>query len=47
MTIIDALKNIIGYSGNDYDQIFAIISVIIVLYFIFTLFNILNEVFKR
>lgn len=47
MTIIEALKSIIGYSGSDYDQIFAIISVIIVLYFIFTLFNILNEVFKR
>lgn len=47
MTIIDALKNIIGYSGNDYDAVFAIVSVVIVLYFIFTLFNILNEVFKR
>lgn len=47
MTIIDALKNIIGYSGSDYDQIFALVSVVIVLYFIFTLFNILNEVFKR
>lgn len=47
MTIIDALKSLIGYTGNDYDQIFAIISLIIVLYFVFTLFNILNEVFKR
>lgn len=47
MTIIEALKNIIGYSGNDYDQVFAIVAMIIVLYFIFTLFNILNEVFKR
>lgn len=47
MTIIEALKSLIGYTGNDYDQVFAIISAIIVLYVIFTLFNILNEVFKR
>lgn len=47
MTIIDALKSLIGYTGTDYDQVFAIISLVIVMYFIFTLFNILNEVFKR
>ena len=47
MTIIDALKSLIGYTGSDYDQVFAIISLVIVMYFIFTLFNILNEVFKR
>lgn len=47
MTIISALKSIIGYSGNDYDMVFALVALIIVLYFIFTLFNIINEVFKR
>lgn len=47
MTIIDTLKGIIGYSGNDYDIIFALVSVIIVMYFIFTLFNILNSMFSR
>lgn len=47
MNIIDALKSIIGYSGNDYDQIFAMIASFIVIYFLFTLFNILNSMFKR
>lgn len=47
MTIIETLKNIIGYSGNDYDIVFALVSVIIVLYFLFTLFNILNSLFTR
>ena len=47
MNIIDALKSIIGYSGNDYDHIFAIVSVFIVLYFISTLFSILTSIFKR
>lgn len=47
MNIIDALKSIIGYSGSDYDHIFALIASFIVIYFIFTLFNILNSMFKR
>lgn len=46
MTIIETLKNIIGYTGNDLDKIFAIISIILVIYFILTLFNILGSVFK-
>lgn len=46
MNIIDTLKNIIGYSGNDLDKIFAIISIIIVIYFIMTLFSILTSLFK-
>lgn len=46
MTIISTLKDIIGYTGNDLDKIFAIISIIIVIYFIITLFNILGSVFK-
>lgn len=47
MTIIDSLKQLVGYSGNDIDNIFAILSMIIVLYFVFTLFNILMSIFPR
>lgn len=47
MTIIDALKDLIGYTGSDIDNIFAILSMIIVLYFVFTLFNILMSIFPR
>lgn len=47
MTIIDALKNLIGYQANDIDNIFAIVSVGIVFYFVFTLYNILLSFFKR
>lgn len=47
MTIIDALKDLVGYSGNDIDNIFAILSMIIVIYFVFTLFNILLSMFPR
>lgn len=46
MNIIDTLKSIIGYTGNDLDKIFAIISIVVVLYFIITLFSILTSVFK-
>lgn len=47
MNIISTLKQIIGYSGNEYDHIFAIISAFIVIYFLFTMFNIINSMFKR
>lgn len=47
MSIIQALKDLIGYSGSDLDPIFAIISTIIVIWFLFTFFNILNSMFKR
>lgn len=47
MNIIDALKDLIGYSGTEYDEVFAIISMIIVIYFMFSFFNILNSLFKR
>lgn len=47
MSVIQALKDIIGYSGTDLDHIFVIIAMVIVLYFMFTLFNILNSFFKR
>lgn len=46
MNIIDALKQLIGYSGTDLDHIFAIISIFIVLMFIYMLFNILNSLFR-
>lgn len=47
MTIIESLKSLIGYTGNDIDNIFAILSLIIVCYFVFTLFNILMSMFPR
>lgn len=46
MSIIEALKDLIGYSTDDLDQIFAIISTIIVMYFVFTLFNIITAMVK-
>lgn len=47
MSIVQTLKNIIGYSGNDYDILFATFALIIVIYFLFSLFNIFNALFKR
>lgn len=47
MSIIQALKDLVGYSGSDLDNIFVILSLIIVLFFFFTFFNILNSLFKR
>ena len=47
MSIIEALKDLIGYSGTDLDPIFCVFAIIVVMYFIFTLFNILNSLFKR
>ena len=47
MTIIDSLKQLIGYSGNDLDNIFAILSIMLVIWFMFTLFNIVMAMFKR
>lgn len=47
MSIIQTLKDLIGYSGTDLDVIFAIISIIVVMYFVFTMFNIINSMFKR
>lgn len=47
MSIVDALKQLIGYSGSDYDHIFALMGCFIVIYFISTLFSILTSVFKR
>lgn len=47
MTIIESIKQLIGYTGNDLDSIFAIISIILVIYFIFTLFNIIISFFPQ
>lgn len=47
MSIIDALKSLVGYSGNDYDHIFALVSMFVVLYFISVLFSILTSIFER
>lgn len=47
MSIIDALKSLVGYTGNDYDHIFALVSMFVVLYFISVLFSILTAIFKR
>lgn len=47
MSLIETLKSLIGYSGSDYDIVFAISSLIIIIYFLFTMFNILNALFKR
>lgn len=44
--IIDSIKSIIGYTGSDLDKIIAIVSIIVILYFIITLFSILVNVFK-
>ena len=47
MTIIQSLKDLIGYTGNDLDNIFAILSIILVIYFVFTLFNIIMSFFPN
>lgn len=47
MSIIQALKNLIGYEGTDLDHIFAIMASIVVMYFVFTLFNILTSLVKK
>lgn len=47
MSIIDSLKSLIGYPGSDLDSVFAIISLIIIMFFVYTMFNILISMFKR
>lgn len=46
MSIIESLKLLVGYSGNDLDHIFAIISIFVVLMVLYMLINILNSVFR-
>lgn len=45
MTIIDDLKQFIGYSSNDLDFVFAIVSLFIVIFFVSTFFNLINSAF--
>lgn len=47
MSIIQALKDLIGYSGNDIDQVFAILSVVVIFYFIYSAFSIIVSMFLR
>lgn len=47
MSIIESLKNLIGYQYSDMDMIFAMIGLIIIMFFVYTLFNILVSMFKR
>lgn len=47
MSIIDALKSLVGYTGNDYDHVFALVSMFVILYFLSVLFSILTSMFNR
>lgn len=47
MSIIQALKDLIGYTADDLNDVFAVIAMIIVIYFLFSLFNILVSLFKK
>ena len=33
MTIIESLKSLVGYSGSDLDMVFAILAVIIIMFY--------------
>ena len=47
MSIIQELKNVIGYSGNDLDYIFCIMAIFIVIMFIQIVFSIVTGMFGR
>ena len=47
MSIIQALKDLIGYSGNDYDIIFGLMGLFIIFYIVYSAFAILIGMFKR
>lgn len=47
MSIIDSLKSLVGYSYDDMDMVFAVFAIIIIMFFVYTLFNILMSMFKR
>ena len=47
MSIIEALKSLIGYSGNDIDMVFAILASFIVIYVMYSLFAILLSFVPR
>lgn len=45
MSIIEDLKQFIGYTGTDLDTVFCILAIVIVLWFASTFFNIINWAF--
>lgn len=47
MSILEALKSLIGITTNQYDGELIAISMVVVLFFVYTLFNILNSMFRR
>lgn len=47
MSIIESLKSLIGYQYDDMDMVFAVFAIIIIMFFVYTLFNILISMFKR
>lgn len=47
MSIISSLKTLVGYSGTDLDQLFCIMSLFIMFYFVYSGFAILIGMFKR
>jgi hypothetical protein len=47
MSIIQELKNVIGYTGTDLDYIFVILAIFIVIMFIQIVFSIVTGMFGR
>lgn len=47
MSILEALKDLIGITTNAYDGELMAVSMVVVLFFVYTLFNILNSMFRR
>lgn len=46
MSIIESLKSLVGYQYDDLDMIFSIIAMIIIMFFVWSLFNILSSIFR-
>lgn len=46
MSIIESLKSLIGYQYDDMDMIFSLIALIIIMFFVWSLFNILSSMFR-
>ncbi len=47
MSIVQELKNIIGYYGTDLDYVFVILSIFIVIMFINIIFSVVTGMFGR
>lgn len=47
MSILEALKSLVGVTTDAYDGEFIAISLVVILFFVYTLFNILNSMFRR